>query len=106
MHGQDDDRFVVTKGDLRGVLSLIPSPTPSPAIPDREEILGVLRALIRHVEDSECQHEDTHRGGAIWTICDGCGKKWADDEGGFVPYAEPAPLIRARSLIAKLEGKS
>jgi hypothetical protein len=31
-----------------------------------------------------CPHEDTHRGGVLWEICDSCGKKWADDEGGRV----------------------
>ena len=28
----------------------------------------------------ECYHDDTERLGAIWTRCNQCGKKWADDE--------------------------
>jgi ribosomal protein L37AE/L43A len=53
-----------------------------------------LANLVRYVERNECQHESTHRGGSIWTICDDCGRKWADDRGGFKPY-EPAPELEA-----------
>lgn len=44
------------------------------------------------IDAQGCRHESTHRGGAIWTICDDCGTKWADDEGGFQPYRPPAIL--------------
>jgi iron complex transport system substrate-binding protein len=39
-------------------------------------------------------HEDTYRGGSIWTICSACGMKWADDNGrgGFVPYQTPKAI--------------
>ena len=68
-----------------------------------ERIAGLeaaLRDLLSYVERNECQHEDTHRGGAIWTICDGCGMKWADDKGGFRPYAESKPITDARAALA------
>ena len=39
-----------------------------------------------------CEHEDTHRGGAIWTICDSCGYKWADDQ---PPLQRPVPMPKA-----------
>ncbi|MBN9453297.1 MAG: hypothetical protein J0I42_15215 [Bosea sp.] len=55
-----------------------------------------LRDLLDHVDRETCVHEETHRGGFIWTICDQCGRKWADDEGGFVPYSDPPAVARAR----------
>ena len=64
------------------------------------DLEAALRDLLSYVERNECQHEDTHRGGAIWTICDGCGMKWADDKGGFRPYAESKPITDARAALA------
>jgi ribosomal protein L37AE/L43A len=61
-----------------------------------------LKDMLKYYDRETCQHEDTHRGGAIWTICDGCGRKWADDEGGFVPYSEPLFVSCARQVF---EGK-
>ncbi len=60
-----------------------------------------LEGLLQYAEQSECRHEETHRGGAIWTICDGCDRKWADDRGGFVPYVEPEPIAWARTILSK-----
>lgn len=58
-----------------------------------------LTNLLRYAEGSECHHESTHRGGAIWTICDDCGKEWADDRGGFKPYVEPMEITIARDAL-------
>lgn len=60
----------------------------------------VLRDLLDYTERNECTHEETHRGGVLWTICDCCGRKWADDEGGFTPYVEPPQISAARELLA------
>jgi len=65
-----------------------------------EHIRTLMQALIAHIDRETCTHEETHRGGAIWTICDGCGAKWADDEGGYKPYEEPAYVAEARRLLA------
>lgn len=63
-------------------------------------LLGsALKDRLNHYDRETCTHEETHRGGAIWTICDGCGKKWADDEGGFIPYSEPLFVSCARQLL-------
>jgi hypothetical protein len=70
---------------------------PPPAAVQR--LRNSLRWAIREIERSTCTHEETHRGGAIWTICDHCDSKWADDEGGFVPYVEPPELIEARAAL-------
>jgi hypothetical protein len=64
------------------------------------DLRAALGNLIEYVDRNECRHEETHRGGAIWTICDGCGRKWADDRGGFTAYEEPKALADARKACA------
>lgn len=61
---------------------------------------AALADLLEYVDRNTCTHEDTHRGGAIWTICDGCGMKWADDEGGFVPHQDAPAVAAARAALA------
>ncbi|CAB3870902.1 hypothetical protein [Achromobacter deleyi] len=61
---------------------------------------AALADLLEYVDRNTCTHEDTHRGGAIWTICDGCGMKWADDEGGFVPHQDAPAVAAARAVLA------
>lgn len=65
--------------------------------------LGILqiaaRAALSHMERNECRHEETHRGGILWTICDGCDQQWADDEGGFQPYVEPKAIAGLRNAL-------
>jgi hypothetical protein len=74
--------------------SALARPAPKPA----GGVLKALRDLLDHVDRETCPHEDTHRGGLIWTVCDACGRKWADDEGGFVPYSDPPAVARARLI--------
>jgi len=64
--------------------------------PDERE---ALESLLNYVEGEECHHDDTKRGGAIWTICNQCGQKWADDKGGFQPYVEPKVITAARKVL-------
>ena len=45
-------------------------------------LLDVLRNVTDEAVRNHCGHETTHRGGVIWEICDDCGARWADDEGG------------------------
>lgn len=70
--------------------------------PRLRDLLRTVEELIRYVERNECQHEDTYRGGSIWTICRECGRKWADDQGGFKPYEEPKEISAARSALLAL----
>jgi ribosomal protein L37AE/L43A len=85
--GRDDETAFRT-----GLLALVRA-TP------RVEARSLIEALVKHIECNECQHESTHRGGAIWTICDDCGKKWADDRGGFKPYVRPKVLVDADAYL-------
>lgn len=70
---------------------------------ENERLREAGRGLLQHVDDQTCTHESVHRGGTIWTICDECGKEWADDRGGFQPH-EDAPAVAAfRTALTKPE---
>lgn len=75
------------------------SQTPLYTRPSEQAVTEALRDLLDHVDRNTCAHEDTYRGGSIWTICDGCGQKWADDRGGFSPYSDPEPVAKARAAL-------
>lgn len=64
-----------------------------------ERLRGALSKLLRFAEGQICLHEETYRGGVMWTICAICGCKWADDEGGFKPAKEPQEITRARAAL-------
>lgn len=57
------------------------------------------RKLIAEIERQTCAHEETHRGGFLWEICDSCGAKWADDEGGKPEFKWPKVVEKARAMI-------
>ena len=57
--------------------------------------------LLEYAESQICTHEETHRGGAIWEICDQCGAMWADDEGGRPEFAWPKEIADARAALAQ-----
>ena len=59
-----------------------------------------LRKLLARDELNTCQHENTHRGGGIWEICEDCCAKWADDRGGKPTWADPQEWVAARAALA------
>lgn len=59
----------------------------------------LLEDLVAHVEGSTCTHDNTHRGGSIWEICDDCGDSWADDRGGKPAFKWPDCVEKARALL-------
>ncbi len=59
-----------------------------------------LKKLLDYSERNTCQHEDTHRGGFLWEICDVCGAKWADDMGGKTEWKDPPEWVAARAALA------
>ena len=71
----------------------------------KQKVVNTLDDLIRYAERNTCLHETTHRGGVIWEICDECGMKWADDEGGKPDNAHDLPneIEAAHSLLAEIE---
>lgn len=66
-----------------------------------EEALSALRDVVKLAERNICNHEDTHRGGTLWEICDMCGAKWADDEGGKPEDTEPEEITRAHEVLRR-----
>ena len=66
-----------------------------------EDARGVVRALLKRDEINTCQHENTHRGGFLWEICEDCGGKWADDMGGKPTWKDPAEWIAARAFLER-----
>jgi hypothetical protein len=65
-----------------------------------ERVIDVLRGLLLYIDRNTCTHKETHRGGAIWEICDSCGMKWADDGGGKPTWQDPPEIAAARDLLA------
>jgi len=72
-------------------------------VAENERFREALRALLKYAEFNICQHENTHRGGAIWEICSDCGAKWADDEGGKPIFVEPEEITKARAALGETE---
>ena len=70
-----------------------------------KHLLEALKAMLQRDERNTCQHENVFRGGVIWTICNDCGCKWADSEGGMPKWRDPKEWIAARSAIAKAEAE-
>jgi hypothetical protein len=68
---------------------------------ETRELVDGLRKAITQAEIRICTHDETHRGGAIWEICDQCGAKWADDEGGKPEFKWPEAIVELNALIAK-----
>jgi hypothetical protein len=78
-------------------------PIAQPAPPKPVPMTGpddLIRQLVGHIEVQTCTHDETHRGGAIWEICDACGEKWADDEGGMPAFEWPAIVEKAREYLS------
>ena len=69
----------------------------------KRELLAALKALLERDVRNTCQHDNTSRGGAIWTICDHCDAMWADDKGGKPNWRDPPEWTRARAAINRAE---
>ena len=61
--------------------------------------LQLIADLVRHIDRETCTHEETHRGGAIWEICNSCGSMWADDKGGKPEFKWPDCVEKARAFL-------
>jgi hypothetical protein len=65
-----------------------------------DELAAALLALLIRDTQNTCPHENTHRAGAQWEICDDCGTRWADDMGGKPAWEDPQEWVAARAAIA------
>ena len=85
-------------GDLKWMIEQLSAlPTPSEGLTERYR--AALRALLERDMRKTCQHDETHRGGFLWEICDQCGAKWADDEGGKPEWRDPVEWTDAIALL-------
>lgn len=71
------------------------------AMPDTGS-LDVINSLLDYAWKQTCTHEETHRAGFLWEICDSCGCKWADDEGGRPEFETPKAIMDAEVYLAKI----
>lgn len=67
------------------------------------QLAAALTALLRRDMNNTCIHENTHRGGVIWEICDDCGVKWADDNGGKPEWKNPPEWDAADAALTAYE---
>ena len=98
--GSDEGLSYILRHAIKYYLSALepeasPAPLPVTITPE------VARAALDEWDRHTCTHETPHRGGFIWTICDDCGREWADDRGGFVPYSDPPGIAALRAALAK-----
>ena len=77
----------------------------TPAKSEVQRLREALTQLLSYAERQICAHDNTHRGGAIWEICDDCGAKWADDEGGKPEFKWPNEIEAARAALAASTGQ-
>lgn len=63
------------------------------------DLKTVVKGLVDLYEMNHCAHESLTRGGIQWTICEDCGMKWADDEGGFEPKEVPDIVNKAYEVM-------
>lgn len=80
---------------------------PAAAVPDGwvqtvEQARDALLTLLARDMGNTCQHENTHRGGAIWEICDDCGAQWADDRNPKPKWKDPKEWPAAEQAIDAL----
>ncbi|MDD3263447.1 MAG: hypothetical protein PHT94_00965 [Candidatus Nanoarchaeia archaeon] len=64
-----------------------------------KDLIDSTKILLKKDFKNTCSHDEVYRGGAIWTICSQCGKKWADDEGGMSEYQDPEEWDDAQKAI-------
>jgi len=107
-----NDMMATGRGELYEVVPLWttpqPSPTPQADSVQEDAALQLIADLVRHIDRETCTHEETHRGGAIWEICNSCGSKWADDKGGKPEFKWPDCVEKARAFLdaARKQGEN
>lgn len=80
----------------------VPAINCKPEVSDDLDPAEIIRDLLRFMEKEVCTHEETHRGGLIWEICDHCDSKWADDEGGKPVFKYPKGYEEAHDYLDAL----
>ncbi|WP_454676633.1 hypothetical protein [Achromobacter marplatensis] len=61
---------------------------------------AALSGLLDYVDRNTCTHENRHKVGTLWTICDDCGRKWASDRNPYTPHQDAPAVAAARAALA------
>ena len=64
---------------------------------------AALRRLLMRDYRNTCTHDETHRAGSTWEICDSCGMKWANDRGGKPKWVDPPEWVAAWKVLGDNE---
>lgn len=94
------------KHDLPAGAKLYALPGAQTVASNQDEWKTLAKDLLREIEQQTCRHEETHRAGFLWEICDACGAEWADDEGGKPEFKWPKVVERAREMLAAAQEES
>ena len=62
---------------------------------------AALSGLLDYVDRNTCTHENRHKAGTLWTICDDCGRKWASDRNPYTPHQDAPAVAAARAALAR-----
>lgn len=73
---------------------------------DGDKLASALRGVLARDQLNTCDHPETHRGGTLWEICDSCGRKWADDEGGKPKWSDPPEWDAAAQALTEWKDRA
>ena len=83
----------------------VPAINCKPETSDDLDPVAIIKDLLMFMEKEVCPHEETHRGGYLWEICNHCGNKWADDEGGKPEFKYPKGYEEAHDYLDAIKRK-
>lgn len=69
------------------------------AVSNGVELRPILVDLLAYVDLNTCTHENRHKAGTLWTICDDCGRKWAADRNPYKRHQDAPAVAAARAAL-------
>lgn len=67
------------------------------------QLSSALKPLLSFAERQICRHEETHRDGLFWEICDNCGAILPVGKGGKSEFVEPKEIKDAYRVLGEIE---
>lgn len=92
LHGPSDTAEAMRENYKKAKAALASQPS--------GDMRAAFEELLAFAESQICTHDNTYRGGVLWEICEDCGRKWADDEGGKPKFEWPKAIVEARKALA------
>jgi hypothetical protein len=69
------------------------------AVSNGVDLRPILADLLAYVDLNTCTHENRHKAGTLWTICDDCGRKWAADRNPYKRHQDAPAVAAARAAL-------